>query len=353
MIFGYPLEATAENWFHECLFQMLQTIHHNLQAGEVIPDWPDIIPEPYRERLRNRPGLKDRLSDYRVVAETLKPDELILVCNTLIGQNEIERLLSAACNCATVNNLPIVIQEPIKNLFDFGFKLLTDLGIRDRQYRKIYNSLPSHVCPFCGCEYFDAPGGPREDLDHYLVKNEYPFAAVNLLNLAPMGSKCNERYKLAQNILYKGDGTRRKSFFPYNHRGVQISLDRSEPFAGEYGLFPLPLWQIDCVPDSEEATTWDSIFHIQERYKRDILNPEFISWLREFSSWCKSTNLRPNTGQDIIDALKRYSNHLDEIGIRDRAFIKAAVFRMLLRHYEQGNERLITLINGVVIGGMV
>ncbi|MCK7494405.1 MAG: hypothetical protein MZW92_26920 [Comamonadaceae bacterium] len=58
--------------------------------------------------------------------------------------------------------------------------LLTKIGIRDRRYQAIYKSAMYHMCPFCGCEYFDAPGAPREDLDHYLAKSRYPFAAVNL-----------------------------------------------------------------------------------------------------------------------------------------------------------------------------
>ena len=27
MLFGYPIAATAENWLHECLVEMVQTIH--------------------------------------------------------------------------------------------------------------------------------------------------------------------------------------------------------------------------------------------------------------------------------------------------------------------------------------
>lgn len=353
MLFGYPVEAIVENWLHDCLFAILQTIHINLQNGQAPPVWPEIIPEPWRVNLRRRWGLRDRLAEYQTAAVDLDDNGLNQIINALSEQNEIALLLSGVCNCDTIDDLPESIRSPAKNLFTFAFGLLTELGIRDHQYNLIYESTPYHVCPFCGCEYFDAPGAPREALDHYLAESKYPFAAVNLRNLVPMGHKCNSKYKLAQDILYTDDGIRRRSFYPYDeHAGIKVSLDNSEPFAGSHQSFPVPLWQIDFEPDAEEVSTWDTVFHIRERYRRDILDPDFMSWLREFSSWCHSVDVRPVSEQDVIDALRQYSEHMEAIRMRDRAFLKAAVFRMLFRHCQQGNQRLVTLIQGVVIGGM-
>jgi hypothetical protein len=353
MLFGYPIEATAENWLHDCLFEILQTIHVSMRSNQAPPDWPEIIPETQRESLRNRRGLRDRLADYQLAITNLGSDELNQVIRALSEQNEIELLLSGACNCEPVDNLPASVRQPIIDLFKFGFELLKELGVRDRQYNAIYDSTPIHICPFCGCEYFDAPGAPREALDHYLAESKYPFAAANLRNLVPMGNKCNSRYKLAQDILLEEDGTRRRSFYPYrNHAGIQITLDRSEPFLGTQGLFPFPLWHIDFEPNCEEVLTWDTVFHIRERYARDVLDADFMNWLREFSSWCRSAGINLFSKEDVVSALRRYSDHMAAMNIRDRAFLKAATFRMLARHCQEDNERLITLISGVVIGGM-
>lgn len=350
MLFGYPIEATAENWFHECLVEILETIHANPQQNFI---WPDIIPLQYRERLSGRTGLRARLIAYQEAISSLGSNELNQVSNALIEQNEIADLLACRCNCETLDELPLAIQQPLKSLFEFGFKILTDLGIRDQHYQVIYNTTAIHVCPFCGCEYFDAPGAPREALDHYLAESKYTFAATNLKNLAPMGNKCNSKYKLAQNILYDDNGTRRRSYYPYDQPGrVQISLDRSEPFAGTQKLFPLPHWEIDFNPTTEEILTWNSVFRIDERYKRDILDADFMNWLREFSAWCRSGNLRLDSEQDVINALDRYAGFMQAMGFRDRAFLKTAVFQMLRQHCENGNGRLITLIQGVVVGGM-
>ncbi|MFM7366725.1 MAG: hypothetical protein ACKO2Z_02745, partial [Sphaerospermopsis kisseleviana] len=200
----------------------------------------------------------------------------------------------------------------------------------------------SHTCPFCGCENFDAPESPREALDHYLVEKKYPFAAANLRNLVPMGNKCNSRYKLAEDILINQNGIRRKSFDPYNHEEIRLCLDNSQPFAGNDGQ--LPRWQIEFSLNTEEVTTWDEVFHIRERYERDVLNPQFKRWLDDFKSWCKSANIVPSSQGELVDCLNTYATLYEEMGISDRAFLKAAVFRMFHIHCQQGNQRLISFL---------
>jgi hypothetical protein len=161
-----------------------------------------------------------------------------------------------------------------------------------------------------------------------------------------MGNKCNSSYKLTQDILRRSDGTRRRSFDPYGNISIQISLDNSRPFEGVNEL--VPAWQIEFDMDIEEVTTWDEVFHIRERYKRDILDPLFNCWLRNFSSWCRAAIVEPISNEVLIDALKRFADYLGDRGIEDRAFLKAAVFRMLHRHCVLGNERLISFIHDLL-----
>lgn len=352
MLYGYPEEAvTGENWLHNCLCEMLESIHHGLDAGEVSKAWPEVIPERYRNKLSDRPGLQDRLNLYIKALRTLDHDDRKRILNAMYDQNKISLLLSCDYECESVDDLPKQIREPATELFKFAFKLLTDLSIRDRYYSKIYYNREDHVCPFCGCERFTAPGGPRVALDHYLNESRYPFAAANLRNLIPMGHECNSKHKLAQDILRTNQGKRRKAIDPYRHLGVRISLDNSRPFAGRNGV--IPLWQIEFEPNTQEVETWEHVFRIQERYKRDELDPSFNSWLREFSSWCKYSNVTYEIDEALVDAIERYANHMENSGISDRAFLKAAVFRMLHKHCKQGHKRLFNLIKGIVIGAVL
>lgn len=358
MLFGYPIDATVDNWLHECFCVSLQAIHSNLASGNIVTEWSEVIPKSYRNRLKSRlkgrGRLGDKLNSYQTALAKLPAVEQNRILEAFNDQNKIALLLSCQCDCEAITDLPAAIRKPVKDLFKYAFDILSDreLEIRDKHYHIIYKSIPGRVCPFCGCENFDSlgTGSRREELDHYLLKDSYPFAAANLRNLVPMGHKCNSQYKHTEDILYRSDGKRRKSFDPYNHQGtIQISLNNSQPFAGIRGEMrePLPKWEIDFGSDTEEIVTWDDVFHIRERYARDVLDAEFKSWLEIFGKWCKR-RISPNSDEELIDAIERYASDRELEGFGDRAFLKAAVFRMLHVHCQKGNQRLIKFIRDVV-----
>ena len=353
MLFGYPAKAIKKNWLHDCLFQILESINKSLKYGRRPPTWPFIIPERYRDQLKSRDGLKKRLQEYQNAVKNLSSEEIDEIIITLHSQNKIRHLLSCKSNCKTVNDLPDTVQEPIKKLFRYAFDLLSDLGIRNFQYRIIYQALEARICPFCGCEDYSSPLGPKEDLDHYMAFSLYPFAAVNLNNLVPMGGKCNSKYKLANDLLSEG-GIRRRVFNPYHHKPIRLSLDRSTPFAGEKRRNPL--WQVDFEPNSEEVATWDTVFRIRERYQNDYLDPNFTTWMDQFAIWHKEIMRRSDHGDgnveqeyDVVDLLDRYTRTLEQMGYSERAFLKAAVFRMLLKRCKEGDDRVILFIKNALL----
>lgn len=350
MLFGYPVSAaTTNNWLHECLCEILCSIHASLQTATPLPVWPEILPDRYRNRLKSRKKtLGNKLSSYYKTLKNLTPTEQERILQALHDQNEIALLLSCQLDCETIGDLPQTIHKPVKELFECAFELLTDLEIRDELYKIIYDATP-HICPFCGCQPFDALGSRREALDHYLAESKYPLAGSNLRNLVPMCNKCNSGYKLAQDILIKKDGTRRKSFDPYNCTGIRLSLENSQPFAGK--ITPtgeLPRWRIEFSPNTEEVITWDEVFHIRERYERDVLDAEFNTWLKDFKIWRESANIIPNSDKEWVDALNHYATLYERMGVSEKAFLKAAVFRMLHTHCEKGDERLINFIKNYI-----
>jgi hypothetical protein len=351
VLYGYPITATAENWLHDCLCAMLETVHSSLDSRQISPVWPDIIPENYRNRLSTRAGLQERLDKYAAAANRLSARNRQMVLTCMSQQNLIEGLVSCATDCKMLNDLPRKIQKPITELFGFAFELLTDLGVRDRHYHAIYAAASYHVCPFCGCEYFDAPGAVREDLDHYLLKSRYPFAAANLRNLVPMGMKCNERYKQAQDILRDNHGVRRKSFYPYADRQIDIVLDQSLPFGGADGR--TPNWKIDFIVDCPECVTWDSVLSIRERFKRDVLDPSFFQWLRSFAAWFnQKIGLAEPADHQILEAMRQYVEHLRVMGLTGREFLRAPVFQMLYKQCREGNQRLLTFMKDLVMNAV-
>jgi hypothetical protein len=272
-------------------------------------------------------------------------------------QNDVKGLVSCGSNCQQITELPESVQEPVEQLFGYAFSLLTELGIRDRNYKAIYDANDYHVCPFCGCEYFDSPVGPAgrtkaeerrisEALDHYLPKSLYPFAAANLQNLSPMGGRCNT-YKLDRDVLRTPAGVRRRAFYPYADRIVSISLSKSVPFAGSDGV--VPNWNIEFKPDSPECVTWDDLFSLKSRLRRDVLDTSFRRWLKDFAGWFRLEYDEPKiTNEKIKTALDRYAKNEAIKGLNGRDFLRALVFRMLHRHCVSKDSRLLNFLKDVL-----
>jgi hypothetical protein len=346
VLFGYPISATQNNWLHDCLCDAVRAIHAAVDAGKRYPKWPKILGAVYHPILSSRTGLRDRLKAYdRAVRRLDKPDQDV-VLQALEAENRISDLVAGLQDCATIDALPDVVREPIEDLFGFAFGLLTDLTVRDQHYAAIYAAAPEHVCPFCGTEHFDAPGAAREALDHYLTRSRYPFAAANLRNLVPMGHKCNSSYKLASDLLRRADGSRRMAFDPYNHTKISVFLDDSDPFNGttEY----IPRWAFRFEPETPAVPTWDEVFSVCERYRRDHLDPSFRGWLDLFARVARREGVHPYSDAALVTALRRLEDDFQYSGLQDRAFLKAAVFRMLRRQCEAGHRRLLDMLRNLV-----
>ena len=163
----------------------------------------------------------------------------------------------------------------------------------------------------------------------------------------PMGMKCNERYKQGQDILRDTTGARRRLFDPYTDRQINVTLDNSVPFGGADAQ--TPDWQIDFDPDSVECTTWDDVFDVRGRIKRDVLDPSFRQWLRDFSAWFKMQKGTANPGDaELLEAMRSYGEYMTLMGLKAREFLQAPVFQMLHRHCKSGNQRLLALMKNVV-----
>ena len=181
-----------------------------------------------------------------------------------------------------------------KDFFEYAFGILADLGLRDENYRQLYNQMKWKVCAFCGVELLDAPGQKREAFDHYLPIARYPFADVNFRNLPPMGAKCNSRYKGQQDILLDSEGLRRVCGDPYCSPEIQVSLLKSRPFEGDtVNLVTCPKWVIEWEGgEADKLQTWEAVFKITDRYKASSLNPNFRDWVGHFVQWAAKAGER-------------------------------------------------------------
>jgi hypothetical protein len=336
MLFGYPIAATSNNWLHECICELLFAIHKLIVDKVGLPNWPELIPVRYQDRLVSRRRLQDHLTKYYQSVKCLKKDELALLDLSVGEQNCIDGLLSGNSRCSRLADFPDRVREPLGDLFDYAFYLLSPLEIRGELYRTLYRKT-SHVCPFCGTESFDSPEAHQEPLDHYLARCIYPFAAVNLRNLVPMGAKCNSSYKRSTDLLVSPQGKSRIAIDPYNHSGLTVNLDQSQLFARDHET--MPKWVVRFEPDSPGVRTWDEVFSISNRYARDHLDDQYNACLKRFSECARSSSRHASPESQIeILAMLEDSYKLEWL---DRGFLKSAVFRLLRLNCEARNDRLV------------
>ena len=341
MFFGYPTAATNENWLHDCLVGAINELHSHVDTGTNVPKWPGVIPLAYQAKLKAYWKFKELLLSYKVVIEGLSQPDRDLLLQTLTAQNATSNLLQCQQNCLRLTELPAAAQTVIGELATYSFGLLTKFRVRHRQYAAIHQNLNSKICPFCGSGHFDAPPAPQEDFDHYMPRSIYSFSATNLKNLAPMCGKCNSTYKRDRDVLRSNAGARRAAFDPYVKREIGVDLSNSEVGVG----LDSPLvanWVVDFFPASDEVETWDAVFNIRTRVRRDVLEKDTVdSWLQAFTFWCQSLKSAIASDAELVAAINDYALYFEKQKCGDRAMYKAAVFRFIGLKAQGGCDRIL------------
>jgi hypothetical protein len=340
VLFSYSPDGFVDNWLHDALLEMLTDDMDRIDGGHPPSAWPACIPAGSRERLQSRHGLRDRRQALIQAYEALNPAERLLVRNAMVRQNQLPDLLGDGLPCPRLDQLPEPIHASIKALFEFAFSLLPSLGLRDQNYRLVYDALAHKVCAYCGVEILDAPGQKREALDHYLSISIYPFSGANFRNLTPMGSKCNSRYKLQQDIIVDALGNRRLCCDPYDSPELTLSLNGSRPFEGDQvGLIQCPDWAIQWAGgDPVRLETWETAFNIAARYRSSSLNPNFRSWVDHFAQWVVQLDRPVDTLHDLRSTLRQVAETAVPEGWSDSAFLKRATILMLAHRCDETEE---------------
>ncbi|MDD3319881.1 MAG: hypothetical protein PHS59_00340 [Paludibacter sp.] len=259
-----------------------------------------------------------------------------LFYNVIIDSQSIQYLfedISIDCNRFSNTELEKIIghSSMLKNLMSTLYKSMSAKNghwkIYDH-YSNIYNGRKSpKVCPFCGVELLHSSF--REDYDHLAPKGVYPLFSINMRNLAPMCTFCNEKCKGEKDVFYEDrNKTKRRRFaYPYNMM-VEIALDYSESILPETDYkYPEGYWKIKFNPDIDYVKTWLDIFQIENRYVTDYIIPNYFEWLDQFIFTISDKELIINEKNLLRTELSRYSNRLFKQPFLDTNIIKAPLFK--------------------------
>jgi hypothetical protein len=335
---SYPVEATQENWLNDGIAAIL-TRALDLHP-EPMTDWLLEFPEQHQDEVRRKTSLRERLASAVASIAALDGVQRDALRGCITQQNDLPAVFSSLIAPAAISAEPAALKRDISQLFEKAFELLTDLGIRDRQYRQVYEGVREHVCGFCGIERLSAPDGesPREDLDHYLAASLYPLAGANMRNLAPIGGRCNKSFKRAKDMLRGNGGAPRRCFDPYGDQQATVSLIGSQPLRRIVnGTEMLPDWDVRLAgSDADRIETWDDVFDIRRRYRRDVLDADFSNWMTHFAHWARGG---PPVDRDtLVATIRHYLDVVIQEGIADGNFLKRATFQMLEHRLLNGPE---------------
>lgn len=359
MLRSYPIAATVDNWLHDAIVGIIQDVHDKLNASENIANtqltWRNLVSARLtgqkKDRLIRLRGVRDRLFAFKNAYDDLLQPQRTAVLAALRSQNDIPNILNKTIQPRVISETHSLVHERAKDLFVFCFEKLTDLNVRASQYNIIFSNLADKICPFCGIERVMNPEETAQDQDHYLAKSIYPFCAANLRNLVPMCRCCNRDYKKNKDVI---EGGSRRAFDPYNCIPPEITLNHTTIIVGSS---PIQFeWNIDFLTNPEETETWNSVFDIRTRYKRDILNEYFDKWLWGFSEKCRKSRRRGYIGENL-DAVQirqqlafYQEDKADNPSTGLAGFLEPLVFKFLLKEYDENNPKIVSLIRIAVLG---
>lgn len=219
--------------------------------------------------------LKKHIHDIFKICSNLNDTQLTYIRDAFNANNNIEELCMNTINPVFYDDLSTNISplfaEKIKVFFNNLYEKVFNQKpfYINKHYDKFFESNKA-ICPFCGLVSLQKNSlVHREAYDHYLPKEKYPFNAVNLKNLLPMCSKCNEYYKGTKDPLF--DSGRKKAFFYFGDNpefNIEINIINSSVDNFLLDLsFTSPVMQ-------EEVNTWNRLFVLDERYKNDFFYAE-------------------------------------------------------------------------------
>jgi hypothetical protein len=187
-------------------------------------------------------------------------------------------------------DIPAVIRQEIKDLFHDLYETVLK---KAKHYGLSYGYLKDHYltfqghknnqyeyCPACDIWQLMAAEEGRDQYDHYLPKENYPFSAVNFKNLIPICGKCNTfEVKSNQDILsFTG-----VAFYPFDesHKGIEIKIKITKEDPSDIAKNHWTIAYSHADGKKKEIDAWKSIYKIEERYQKHVVG-HVDTWYRHY-----------------------------------------------------------------------
>jgi len=249
------------------------------------------------------------------------------VFDAFFNMNKIDDMFQNKSPRVTKKDLPPSIRKETDDLFKHLYYNTLKNEIKSH-YEKFVELQDNNWCAFCGMEQLQHFTHQKQDYDHLLTRVTYPFAAINMKNLAPMGLKCNRTHKKTKDLILSL-GRQCKGVNPY-YRKITVKIN----FKGT--LLPSALdrkgkWSIEFSPKCEEVTRWNEVFNIEDRIIKDLFTSgkktDFDLWIDDFVKiYRRKKRLSPMSEPQVRNAFKEYAKSFISERYRDKRYVKYHLF---------------------------
>lgn len=286
----------------------------------------------------NRAGkLRPRFEMFFDAFKNLTLAERINVINTFISAQDIKGIIESVGvngNQFNINSLPVSLRKPAKDLFSFMYPSTLNRGNALTNhyvevYTDVYQNRKLKVCPFCGIEPLYPPHIRRQDYDHILKQENYPFTTVNMKNLVPMGRDCNEIFKERQDVIYNPKTATRRIFaYPFQ-RSYNIQLNLTSSLLPGTGTHKTGKWIINFNPFDDFVETWEEVFDIRVRYGDMILSRFFDDWMLQFEESIKKSKTKITSRKALKSEFRAQADIYLSQPFLEFGIVKGALYKLL------------------------
>ncbi len=212
-------------------------------------------------------------------------------CQAISTSNEIKEICEGKVIPWKDIDIPEEVRVITKELF---IKLYEDTLKESKYFKEYYGDLLSHYhtlkksgnndfeyCPACGItEMKTFEDSDRDQYDHYLPKDKYPFSSINFKNLVPICSTCNSFTNKSDKDILSYEGV---VFYPFDEKQSEIDIAVNITHIDFDNLSDSTLdLNYTCTNGKlKEIEAWKNIYNIVKRHN-DHIRGSLKRWYTRF-----------------------------------------------------------------------
>lgn len=263
-----------------------------------------------------------RFQDIYAITKMWKQVERTRLCSAIRDSNDIKSICAGKIKPLKSSAIPASLKPLLHDLF---ISLYEDV-IKGKFFIPKYGSLKEHYhtckkdiandfeyCPACGIVEMKTYDDKKKDQhDHYLPKDIYPFSSVNFENLVPICIDCNSiEVKSNKDILsYSGF-----VFFPFDdkHKGIDITVKIKKDDPDELSKIQWEINYSNKDAKDKEIKAWKEIYNIEDRHQTHVTG-NIDKWYKRYHKFINDADVvssTPDEGARKQNFLKSIKNRKD------------------------------------------